>query len=199
MLASGLGAVSQWWMWITGKAAKEEPLFSPHEQRTPQDHPRAGRGLWCGERQLWQRAQTQCGHHRPQVRPKITLRTRSIASDVTVDLSSGGRRPVPKQPWRRWSSERRRRGRLPQSLMSSSTAASKNCFHCCRLRSRWLYRPVHRSPPFLGFLFFSGRTMSLPILVPRWLTYLWNKRGLFPSNYSLPLLAGIGQNSPSHP
>lgn len=51
-----------------GKTAKEEPLFPAHEQRTPEDHPRAGRGLRRGERELRQRAQTQRGHHGPKVR-----------------------------------------------------------------------------------------------------------------------------------
>lgn len=51
-----------------GQTAKEEPLLPTHEQRTPEDHPRAGRGLYCGERELRQRAQTQRGHHSLQVR-----------------------------------------------------------------------------------------------------------------------------------
>jgi len=51
-----------------GKAAEEEPLFPTDEPGTPQDHPRAGRGLHRGERELRQRAQTQRGHHRPKVR-----------------------------------------------------------------------------------------------------------------------------------
>lgn len=51
-----------------GKTAKEEPLLPTHEQRAPEDHPRAGRGLRRGERELRQRAQTQRGHHSPKVR-----------------------------------------------------------------------------------------------------------------------------------
>ena len=51
-----------------GKTGKEEPLLPSHEQRTPEDHPRAGRGLRRGERELRQRAQTQRRHHSPQVR-----------------------------------------------------------------------------------------------------------------------------------
>lgn len=52
---------------FAGKTDKEKPLFPAHEPRTPEDHPRAGRGLHCGERELRQRAQTQRRHHSPQV------------------------------------------------------------------------------------------------------------------------------------
>lgn len=58
-----------------GKTAEEEPLFSTHEPRTPEDHPRAGRGLLRGERELRQRAQTQRGHHSPKVRPQSDGKT----------------------------------------------------------------------------------------------------------------------------
>lgn len=123
--------MTDWWMWIIGKAAKEEALLSSHEQGTSQDHPRAGRGLWLGERQLRQRAQTQRGNHCPQVRPRVSaahVKTEAHRGrNVTAVLSSGGRRPVPNQAWRLWSSGRRWRGRLLQSLISNSTAASKNC------------------------------------------------------------------------
>lgn len=50
-----------------GEAAEAEPLFPAHEQGAPPHHPRAGRGLRRGERQLRQRAQAQCGHHCHQV------------------------------------------------------------------------------------------------------------------------------------
>lgn len=56
------------WRISVGKAAQEEPLLPRHEPGTPENHPRAGRGLRRGERELRQRAQTQRDHHGPQVR-----------------------------------------------------------------------------------------------------------------------------------
>lgn len=92
-----------------GKTTKEEPLFPTHEQRTPENHPRTGRGLRRGERELRQRAQAQRGHHSPEVIQTLEyLNTRRlgafktnllVASGFDDVLSlAGGSRPVPTQP-----------------------------------------------------------------------------------------------------
>ena len=123
-----------------GKTAKEEPLFPAHEQRTPENHPRTGRGLRRGERELRQRAQTQRGHHSPEVIQTLKdvnmHRLGAFETNLLVDSGfddvlslAGGSRPVPAQPWHRWSSARRLRGRLLPSLTSSSTAASESSSH----------------------------------------------------------------------
>lgn len=68
-----------------GKTAKEEPLFPTHEQGTPEDHPRAGRGLRRGERELRQRTQTQRGHHGPKVRLRSNGNVNTFANTRSPD------------------------------------------------------------------------------------------------------------------
>lgn len=90
---------------ITGKTAKEELLLPTDEQRAPEDCPRARGGLRRGERQLRQRAQTQRGHHSPQVRPLPEIRaviftapTVVLRMSVLSDLLPEGSLPVQTQP-----------------------------------------------------------------------------------------------------